>query len=106
MSLQPADLDLPLDTDTRASVLVRLISRDAVLQQLSAEHAAGSSSHVPGDVLSRWWALFRDEVQLVHDVRNLAVHGMGVPDPDLRRAAWLADQLVRIVLGSPDATLA
>jgi len=63
-----------------------------IREWFSHSPVAGES---PAQVLHRWWALFEDEVTLVHQVRNRVVHYAAVKDAELLNAAWLIDRLMR-----------
>lgn len=55
--------------------------------------AHGSPEH-PQQRLRRWASLYREEVDLIRKIRDVVVHGLEVPDADLRGAVWLARQII------------
>jgi hypothetical protein len=49
--------------------------------------------------LRRWITLFEDDVDKVHDVRSRVIHGILVPDADVKGAVWLGSHIIELLVG-------
>ena len=49
--------------------------------------------------LRRWINLFEDDVDKVHDVRSRVIHGILVPDADVKGAVWLGVHILGLLVG-------
>ena len=110
-SLDRPDTGRPVSKDERVELRARIVSADALLGRIAHYrsepesqwpadiHAWFSRTPVEGEsakqVLNRWWVLFEDEVNLVHQVRNRLVHYAAVSDAELLNADWLITRLMR-----------
>jgi hypothetical protein len=110
-SLDRPDTRRPISKDERVELRARIVSADARLERIG-HYRDEPETHWPADirlwfsrtpvagesakqVLNRWWALFEDEVNLVHQVRNRVVHYAAVTDAELLNADWLITRLMR-----------
>jgi hypothetical protein len=108
--MEPPELDRPFTTEReRTEALSTFLDACIALQTwldtaranvsmspdqrqiLSMRLESGDS---PEQKLGRWANLFDDELKATLDVRNRIVHGMAVPDRDLRGCTWLARRLL------------
>jgi hypothetical protein len=113
--LEPPELREPYRTDDeRAEAIVQLVRLDQRLQEwaeiqsaatgrLPAEHRSVLSKQPldPGDSpelkLARWITVFGDDISAVHDARSRIVHGVWLPDFELRSALWIGNRLLRLL---------
>ena len=66
-------------------------------------HGGGEQRLMPdaqAERLRRWTALYREELDLIRDVRNRIVRADIVTDPELVGATWLARQVLATVAGA------
>jgi hypothetical protein len=109
----PPDLDLPFNDDReRATVLARFLGlcieleswhEYAMIPELLTParrrvvKASTQLGDTPEQILARWIANFRDELEAAFDSRNRVVHGLRLSDRELRGAEWLARQLLQLI---------
>ena len=117
--LEPPDIARRFESDDeRAEAIVRLADLDRRIQawhKVSADSGDALPTQVrelllrrpmpPGETpelrLNRWMMIFNDDIDTVHDARARVIHGVRVPDVDLRGAVWLAQHLIDLLEG-PD----
>jgi hypothetical protein len=116
LSLTPPDLGRPYSTEAEraADREATLVYWDAikVLTKLANQPASDWTQqqqdlfpppHPPHKRLQRWYRLYKEEIEIIHDVRSRLVHGGRgiVMDQELRGAAYLARHIISTVMGVP-----
>ena len=118
MSLTPPDLGRPYSTEAdRAAdregllsywdaikVLTKLASQPASewspqQESLFPRSVQSGPPEPPQQRLQRWISLYRDEIEIIRNVRNRLVHEGTVTDPELRGASYLARHIISTVMG-------
>jgi hypothetical protein len=68
-------------------------------EYLAAKVLPQGSKERSGQRVMRWASLYREELDLIRNVRNKVVRGDIVTDPELLGATWLARQVIATVAG-------
>jgi hypothetical protein len=118
--LESPEIRQPLKNDAeRQAGIVGLFDLDGRIQQLlDASKQLATIGSMPADIrsrmeghqapqgetpearLQRWTNLFQDDADNVHDVRSRIIHGILVPDADLKGAVWLGRHILDLLLGN------
>jgi hypothetical protein len=121
----PSELTQPFENDVeRQTAIVELLQLDEQLQHLlDASKKLATTGSIPDDVrskisgqpmlrgdtpegrLRRWTSLFEDDLDKVHDVRSRVIHGILVPDADVKGAVWLGGHVLGLLAGGSPAAV-
>jgi len=116
--LEPLEIRQPFMNDTeRQAGIVELFDLDMrLLHLLDANKQLAETGSMPDDVrgkieflpttredtpedrLRRWTNLFEDDVDKIHDVRSRVIHGILVPDADLKGAIRLGGHILGLLV--------
>ena len=118
--LEPPEIRQPFKNDAeRQAGIVGLFELDEQLQQfIDAGRQLADTGVMPDDIrlkiqrqpvlqgdtpearLRRWANLFEDDADKVHDVRSRVIHGILVPDADIKGAIWLGRHILDLITGN------
>jgi hypothetical protein len=116
--LEPPDIAEPFERDEeRATAIVKLLELDQRIQvwlqirrSMSGElpsdarirlmDASRRDDDIPESRLGRWVTIFGDDIETIHDTRSRVIHGVRVPDAQIRGAIWLGQQILNLLEGT------